>query len=56
MRDGKKNNPSKGEVGREMSIDTGSRIYVFLMNTLDKDTKKWHQKVMARTSKSYRYF
>lgn len=41
MRDGeKRNNPSKGEMRKKMSNpDTGSRIYVLLMNKLDKDTK-----------------
>lgn len=40
MRDGEKNNPSKGEMGKKMSsTDTGSRIYVMFMNKLDKDTK-----------------
>lgn len=36
----KKNKPSKGETGKKMSnTDIGSRIYVLLMNKLDKDTK-----------------
>lgn len=52
---GKIDNPSKGEMGREMSnIDTWSRIYVLLMNKLDKDAKCIAPKLMARTSKSYR--